>query len=43
MYKLYHVGSRRSTKDNRNIITAMVAAHVIYEIVSLIADRRRTK
>ncbi len=23
MYKLYHVGSRRSTKDNRNIITAM--------------------
>jgi guanidinopropionase len=29
------------TKDSRNNITAMVAAHVMYEIVSLIADRKR--
>jgi guanidinopropionase len=29
------------TKDSPNHITAMVAAHVMYEIVSLIADRKR--
>jgi guanidinopropionase len=29
------------TKDQRNNITAMVAAHVMFEILSLIADRRR--
>jgi guanidinopropionase len=29
------------TKDQRNNITAMVAAHVMFEILSLIADRKR--
>jgi len=29
------------TKDSPNNITAMVAAHMMYEIVSLIADRKR--
>jgi guanidinopropionase len=29
------------TKDSANNITAMVAAHVMFEILSLIADRRR--
>ena len=29
------------TKDSRNNITAMVAAHVMFEILSLIADRKR--
>ncbi len=29
------------TKDSPNNITAMVAAHIMYEIVSLIADRKR--
>ncbi len=29
------------TKDSRNNITAMVAAHVMFEIISLIADRKR--
>jgi guanidinopropionase len=29
------------TKDHANNITAMVAAHVMFEIVSLIADRKR--
>lgn len=31
------------TKDQPNNITAMVAAHVMFEIVSLIADARRNK
>jgi guanidinopropionase len=30
------------TKDSPNNITAMVAAHMMFEIVSLIADRRRS-
>jgi guanidinopropionase len=29
------------TKDHSNNITAMIAAHMMFEIVSLIADRRR--
>jgi guanidinopropionase len=29
------------TKDHANNITAMVAAHVMFEILSLIADNRR--
>jgi guanidinopropionase len=29
------------TKDSPNNITAMVAAHVMFEIISLIADRKR--
>ena len=28
------------TKDSPNSITAMVAAHVMFELVSLIADRK---
>ena len=31
------------TKDSPNNITAMVAAHMMYEILSLIADRKRGK